>query len=424
MTPSAAASARFETRIIDDIAAVAALEAPWRELDSQPGVRPFQEFGWIMAWLRTIGAANTLRLRVGTVWQSGRLVAVLPLCIRRYKGIPMLEWIGGRVTDYCDAIVDSGLDAGPALQELWKAISRRGGYDIARLNHVRTDARIFAVLNSLGPWTETLEDAGGVPIVWKSGAEWLQQQSSKMRDRVKYNARRMAKAGFEVTVWDGTGSAAPLIDTLVAQKRPWLAARNLKSFINEPGGVEFLRAVVEVTAKRGEICLSAVRSMDNHRIAAVDLTFFREGVLYSYLASFDPEFAKYSFGRLLTDQLLMRACDSGWRRLDLLLGAYDYKTEYGCTLEPVRTLVLPRGILGHAALAWYRRRSAASDARADSAAKTQADSAAITARADSATATARAGSAAAKAGADSAAAKAGADSVAAKAGADSAAAKA
>jgi CelD/BcsL family acetyltransferase involved in cellulose biosynthesis len=51
----------------------------------------------------------------------------------------------------------------------------------------------------------------------------------------------------------------------------------------------------------------------------------------------------------------MWACDSGLRRLDLLLGAYDYKTEYNCTLEPVRTLVLARGLIGRAAVAIYRR---------------------------------------------------------------------
>ena len=349
----------FETRIIEDRSAFEALETPWRQLDSQPGVRPFQEFDWAAAWVRTIGATDGWRLRVGTLWQGSRLVAVLPLCVRRYKGVRVLEWIGARVTDYCDAIVDTQLDAAAVVQTLWKAITRRGGYDVARLNHIRTDSKVFGVLSSSTPWTETLEDAGGVPISWASGAEWLQQQSPKMRDRVKYNARRMAKAGFEVQMWDGSGSCAPLVDTLVAQKRPWLEQRGLNSFINEPGGVDFLRAVVEATARRGDVCLTTVQSKENQHIAAVDLTFFREGTLYSYIASFDPQYAKYSFGRLLTDQLLMRACDNGWRRLDLLLGAYDYKTEYGCTLEPVRTLVLARGLLGHAAVALYRRRARA-----------------------------------------------------------------
>jgi hypothetical protein len=45
------------------------------------------------------------------------------------------------------------------------------------------------------------------------------------------------------------------------------------------------------------------------------------------------------------------------RRLDLLLGAYDYKAEYNCTLEPVRTLVIPRGLVGRTALFVYRRKA-------------------------------------------------------------------
>src|SRR5262249_5583014 len=150
--------------------------------------------------------------RVGTIWQAGRLVAVLPLCVRRYKGVRILEWIGARVTDYCDAIVDSRLDANVVLPPLWKAILRRGGFDVARLSHVRTDARVYRVLNGSDPWVETLEDAGGVPIAWPSGEQWLQQQSRGMRDRVKYNTRRMQKAGFEIRIWSGPQSPGPIID--------------------------------------------------------------------------------------------------------------------------------------------------------------------------------------------------------------------
>jgi CelD/BcsL family acetyltransferase involved in cellulose biosynthesis len=349
------ASGRLEARIIEDLGAFDALEAPWRDLDAHPAVRPFQQFAWTAAWLRTMGTAGGWRLKVGTLWQDGRLTAVLPLCIRRYKGLRILEWIAARVSDYCDAIVDPRVDEDIALRTLWEAIARSGGFDVARLNHVRTDTKLFGILGAFDPWTETLEDAGGVPIAWTSGAEWLQQQTAGMRDRVKYNSRRMSKAGFEVRLCDTPSSCARTIGTLVAQKRPWLAARGLSSFIDEPGGVEFLQTAVAASAARGELHLSTVENKD--RIGACDLAFVRDGIIYSYIASFDPEFHKYSFGRVLTDSLLMWACDNGMRRLDLLLGAYDYKAEYNCTLEPVRTLVIPRGLAGRTALFVYRRKA-------------------------------------------------------------------
>jgi CelD/BcsL family acetyltransferase involved in cellulose biosynthesis len=345
-------------KIIEDRAAFEALEVPWRALDIHPAVRVFQEFEWTASWVRTLGAAGAWRLKVATLWQDDRLVGVLPLCVRRFKGLRILEWIAARVSDYCDAILDPRLDQTRALQALWDAVMRSGGFDVARLSHIRTDTRLFEFFGARDPWIETLEDAGGVPITWPEGAEWLKQQSAGMRDRVKYNSRRMLKAGFDVRVCSSPERASLIIDTLVTQKRPWLAARGLSSFIDEPGGVDFLQAVVAAAAARGELHLSTVEN--DTRIAACDLAFVRGGVIYSYLASFDPEYHKYSFGRVLTDCLLMWACDSGMRRLDLLLGAYDYKTEYNCTLEPVRTLVMPRGLLGAAALHFYRRKTARS----------------------------------------------------------------
>jgi CelD/BcsL family acetyltransferase involved in cellulose biosynthesis len=344
----------WQVSIIEDRAGFDALQTHWQSLDAGPGVRPFQQFAWVAAWVASIGAAGGWHLRIAALWCGTRLIGVLPLCVRRYKGLRLLEWTAARVTDYCDAILDPAVDADAALHTLWSAVVANGGFDVARLSHVRTDTALFPLLSALDAWTETYEDAGGVAIVWPNGKEWLQGQSSGLRDRVKYNARRMAKAGFEVCVCESAEQHARIIDTLVAQKRPWLAARGLASFIDEPGGVAFLQTVVAAAAQRGELHLSTVEN--GERIAACDLAFVRNGIIYSYIASFDPEYHKFSFGRVLTDSLFMWACDNGMSRLDLLLGAYDYKTEYNCTLEPVRTLVLPRGPIGHAAVYFYRRK--------------------------------------------------------------------
>jgi CelD/BcsL family acetyltransferase involved in cellulose biosynthesis len=346
----------LKAKLIEDMSAFDALEAPWRELDASPAVRPFQQFAWAASWARTIGTAGGWRLNVATLWQDNRMVAILPLCVRRHGGVRILEWIAARVSDYCGALVDPRLDEDVAVRALWEFTARCGGFDVARLSHVRTDTRLFSVFSTFKPWIETSEDAGGVPIVWSSGTEWLRQQNAGMRDRVKYQSRRMLKAGFNVRVCDTPALCAAIIDTLVTQKRPWLAARGLSSFLDEPGGVEFLKSAVAAAAARGELHLSTVEN--DERIAACDLAFVREGIIYSYIASFDPDFHKYSFGRVLTDSLLMWACDNGMRRLDLLLGAHDYKSEYNCTLEPVRTLVMPRGLIGRTALFFYRRKAA------------------------------------------------------------------
>src|SRR5579885_1140573 len=98
-------------QIIEDRAAFAALAAAWRALEAHRQVRPFQQHGWIAAWSGTLGARPQVRLKVATLWQGERLVGALPLCVRRFKGLRLLEWIASRVSDYCDALVDPGVDA-------------------------------------------------------------------------------------------------------------------------------------------------------------------------------------------------------------------------------------------------------------------------------------------------------------------------
>jgi hypothetical protein len=67
-----------------------------------------------------------------------------------------------------------------------------------------------------------------------------------MRDRVKYNSRRMIKAGYDVQVCDSPeGPALHMVDILVAQKRPvaWPPAA-WPAWSPRPHGVDFLQAAV------------------------------------------------------------------------------------------------------------------------------------------------------------------------------------
>jgi CelD/BcsL family acetyltransferase involved in cellulose biosynthesis len=224
---------------------------------------------------------------------------------------------------------------------------------LLRLRHVRSDARIGEILGSSKPWSETREHAGGIPLVWNSGEQWLQSCSKKMRDNVKYKMRRMRNMGFEARPWSQEQGCDEVLDILAAQKRPWLAQRSLSGPICTAVGLEFLKLAAAHAAARGELYLSVVANAEC--IAAVDVGFVRSGRIYSYMASFDERFAKYSFGRLLTEQFIMWSCDQGMGRFDLMLGAYDYKSEYGCTLEPVTTQVIARSLLGRAAVTFYRR---------------------------------------------------------------------
>ncbi|HVW69754.1 MAG TPA: GNAT family N-acetyltransferase [Steroidobacteraceae bacterium] len=342
----------MQTKIIETEAELAALAEPWRTLAERSGARPFQDFGWSSAWLRTFGAAGGYQVRVATLWDDTRLVTVLPLAVRRLKGVRVLEWLGEQVTDYCDAIVDPAVDARASLAHLWDELNRRGGFDLVRLKHVRADARVSDLVDRLNPWVETTGAAYGIPIDCPTGKDWLERLPARRRERLSYNLRRMGRMGFEFSIWQPPAPLEPIVATLLEQKRSWLAAQGLGGPLQQEPAGQFLRLLAKEMAGRG-LHLSVIRSQD--AIAACHLGFLRNGVLYSYMPSYDLSLQKYSLGNVLRETLIMWACDNGVRRFDLLLGDEEYKTQYeSCTREPVRTLVIPRGLLGRAAVSVYR----------------------------------------------------------------------
>ncbi len=344
----------MNVRIVEDEDGFAALSGPWRELAEASGARPFQEFGWAAAWMKTIGTTCGRRLRVATLWDGARLVALLPLVARWYNGIRILEWIGARSTDYCDAIVAPDVDGRSALRQMWEELKRRGGFDIVRLGQVRTDATVNGLVDDLQPWVETRENTFGIPITWANGSEWLEDHSRETRRRVSRNLRRMSHMGFAVHIWQPTEPLDPLVEAVIQQKLAWIEANHLSSALAEPQGVQFIRSMTAAMAASGALHLSAVRSKD--RIAAVHLGFLRGDTLYGYIASYDAALAKCSFGTTLRESLIMWACDHGVRCYDLLLGAHEYKTQYRTTPQAIRTLVIPHSALGSAALRVYRWR--------------------------------------------------------------------
>ena len=343
----------MQTRIVENATEFSALAGPWAALASATGARPFQEFGWAAAWLRTLGTLDGRRLRVITLWDGDKLRAVLPLISRRYKGVRLLEWLGTRTTDYCDALFDPTADPSLITHDLRAALAAHGGFDVLRLGQVRSDAVIGPMADSMGPWVETLQHSQNVPLTWDSGAAWLQSQSKNLRAQVRKREKRLADVGFEFRVLQPDEPHEEIVETLLTQKRAWLAARNMESVLNEPQGCEFVRDVCAEMGKSGALCVSALQSQDK-RIAACNVSFFRGGQFYSYLSSYDNAMADYGAGSLLRQRLLMWACDRGARVFDLLIGAEAYKKEFAAASVPVRTLVIARGLLGHAARSYYR----------------------------------------------------------------------
>ncbi len=354
----------MQLSISRDHAEVASLAHGWVALAAH--ARPFQEFGWCNAWLNTIGRTGGRRPHIVAAWQDNQLVGVLPLVVRRYKGVRLLEWIGAKATDYCDAIVSADVPADVTLQSMWKHLRAAGGFDVWRMGQVRMDARVRPLLARLDPWIETREQAFSVPLTWNDSESWLKAQSPKSRARVRRGVRRMSELGLTLRVWKQGEPLEPVLEQVIQQKQRWIAHRQADSFLIEPQGPQFLRELAGQLAQSGSLHLSCLQSRDG-TIVATHLGFFRHGTFYYYIPTYDADYAAQGVGTLLLDSLVRWCCDRGASRFDMLLGAHPYKSSYGAEPDEVQTLVHGQGLLGKVAVTFYRvtRRAASRSAGAE-----------------------------------------------------------
>ena len=78
----------------------------WTNFEKTVGMTPFQSFTWLNNWQQTVGSQLLdVQPQVVHLQDDGQTLAILPLCIRRKFGITILEWLGGKNTDYMGPLV-------------------------------------------------------------------------------------------------------------------------------------------------------------------------------------------------------------------------------------------------------------------------------------------------------------------------------
>src|SRR3569833_4524431 len=78
------ARAALRTRVIEHEADFERLDRPWSALAADCKARPFQDFAWARAWIRTIGRTDGRQLRIATLWDKNRKLDILTLLRRSF----------------------------------------------------------------------------------------------------------------------------------------------------------------------------------------------------------------------------------------------------------------------------------------------------------------------------------------------------
>ncbi|HYD98055.1 MAG TPA: GNAT family N-acetyltransferase [Alphaproteobacteria bacterium] len=338
-------AADLTVRLAADGAALAALLPEWVALAEFAAAPAFLLPLWIAAWWRHLGAAGGMRLRIATAWRGGRLVAVLPLAIRREAWGRRLQWAGTDVIDLPDALIHPAEDPGPCLDALWRAVRRGGGWDLADLSDVAPDGKAAA-------WAATRLRRHGAPaecyIFDLPEGSWLKAQGSLYKRGVPRAEKRLAAMGDVVlrraeTAEDAVRATAALAE----QKAAWMAANGLDGALARPGAAAYLAEVATGLLARGLLELHWVEC--GGRIAAVVFGVRLGGTLGIYVQSYHRDFASAGAGKFMLGRLFEAARGAGFARVDMLRGDEAYKRELTEATVPLHRFVAGRGPWGLAA---------------------------------------------------------------------------
>ena len=328
----------------------------------------YTSFASCLAALDEVHAPAGHALRCAIARDDGRLVAVLPMALKR-KGLwRVAVTLGPDAAEGCDIVVAEGEPAGTALA-LLRFFLRRGGADVLDLPFLRGGNALDRAVEACGAF-RTVTQSDVMPYARLSAeADWPRYERSLSRQTQAQTARkrrRLEEAGaVKVELTHGAADAA--IDWLLDEKATWgRKTGKTGAWLFAPGYRAYLKSLAAEPGG-GQRLATFVLRVDG-RIAAVKVIAVGTTLATLIIAAYDEALRKFSPGNIL-DEVWVRhvfdtARDGEGRPLDINFGngVERYKLHWGGgTAFPSRTCKL-------AATRWgelpYRLKAALAGAKA------------------------------------------------------------
>jgi CelD/BcsL family acetyltransferase involved in cellulose biosynthesis len=331
------------------------LAGGWDALADTSGAGPFVRAGWFEAWLNTY--APEAHIRMLTLRRDEGLVGVLPLIQRRTGVVSPTNW---HTPAYGAVAADDD-----AARQLARAALEGAG---PRLD--------LAFLDPDEPFTRALLEeatAAGRLVITRPvlRSPWLRldgdfeayekTRPSKFRREIGRRRKKLAAdhGEVEVTFTDGREGLERLLDEgFAVEGSGWKTARGT-AIAQDAGTERFYRDVAAWAAASGWLQLGFVRVAG--KAVAFSYSIVLGDTCHVVKVGFDPEFARYAVGTLLTRESIARAYERGLAVYDFLGSEDRYKLDWTDTVrERLRVQAFARSPAGAAGyVAWRHGRPAA-----------------------------------------------------------------
>ena len=340
---------------------MAAAEQDW----ATPGLAgyAFQNLAWLRAWHTTMGVGVRLALTV-VEDAGGRVVLCLPLGIFTRRGVRIVAFLGGVVTDYNAPLADPGFAAGlnaADVAAMWRLIrTALPPHDVIRLTRMPVTLDPAAagqppVANPLALLAGVGDDGQARSVALPATYEaFLAGRKAKFVADTRRRQRRMAELGrVELHVAKTAPEMQSTLDTLFQMKsRRWRETRS-KDWSEHPPFRAFYQTLSASGLPGGQVHGSSL-TVGETPVAVHWGMIYRARFYHLMLGWAAGDWMRFATGRLITDALIQQVIPAGVRVFDFTVGNEGYKQDWVDTALPLLSYTAAVTRRGQAALALRR----------------------------------------------------------------------
>ncbi|MDY7578256.1 GNAT family N-acetyltransferase [Herbaspirillum sp. RTI4] len=308
----------------------------WRAAEQTCAGYGFQTFAWQAVWQQTLGQAQGWQPCVAELSATdGRSLIWLPLAIVRRRGLRMLAFAGGEVTDYLGPLIEPAFAAAltpDSFAALWQFIlDCLPPLDIVRLQRqppymvLRAEQVPNPFIGLTGMTISGVAHAAHLPATFE---EFQKTRSARVFADTRRCLRRLGESGaVRIDIRVAPAQRAAVIDTMAQQKsRRWQASGSRDLFA-EPAYLAFYQSLAEQQISDGEIVVSALYAGDE--LIATHWGMRHAQRFYWLMPGYENGiWARYSPGRILLDAVVQWCITERLAVFDLTVGDDAYKRDW------------------------------------------------------------------------------------------------
>lgn len=331
------------------------LEKVWCELcDRAPEHSFFQTYTWTWSWWKYIGEPTGYALRLITIREDGRLVLIWPIITRRQGFWIVGSWLGSETNQYCDVIIEAGVNRNTWLKTAWHAIKTDCTIDVFRLEGIRKDSAIRQFLNKKNGNLKSVASSVYINIHefpdWQKFSIGLKRKFWK--DLLRTRRRLNEKGQLVHKILNDPSEIKKAISKSIKFKLEWLRARNNYGRLLEKPEAEQWLINTALAAHYNNTLIMTTLNL-NDAIIACQIGFLYHRSFYCFLGAYDLNYSAFQPGKIETSDTLKWAFENNVDTYDLMPPLENYKKYWVQHEDSIETFTSYATSWGRMSKIWY-----------------------------------------------------------------------